>query len=144
MTFFDQNKDLILVFGITVAAFLVFYIFMQKNKTKTAEQKKAEKARRQEKLYKIYITTPLLKNYAKKCYYQLRKTAASNEHETRDYTVNCVTKGLLGALITGLGLTIVLENPISIALGWVAAYLMLTHVLRMESNRLNKKLLQYK
>ena len=136
-----ENKDLVIMFLVVIAVVLPVALIIQYNRSLPEAVRKARRERRDLKLYGIYTTTPLLKNYTKKCYYQIRKIAASGEHETRMYTVHSVTKGLIFALIVGITCTLLLENPISIIIGWVAAYFMLEHMLRMESNRLNKRLL---
>lgn len=141
-SFLAQNLDIIIIFAISVVIATVITILVTKLKQRSNAAKKAAQEKRTELFYKIYTTTPFLKNYTKKVYHTLRKTAASGEHETRIYTVKTVNKALLFAFVTILTGTLVLENPISIAISWVAGYAMLAHVLRMESNRLNKKLLQ--
>lgn len=136
-----QNKDLIILFVVMLIIILPTVLFIQVMRKRPDAVKKAAKAKRSEFLYKIYTTTPFLKTYTKKVYHNLRRVAASGEHESRVYTSACVSKALSFAFTTGILATIILENPISIALGWVGAYIMLTHVLRTESNRLNKILL---
>lgn len=139
--FWAQNKDLVIVFVIMLVVVVPVTIVVQVLNKRPVAVKKAAAEKRNEYLYKIYTTTPLLKTYTKKVYYAIRKIAASGEHETRVHTVKCVNKALVFAAVTGLLGTVLLENPISIALCWMAAYIMLTHVLRMETNRLNRKLL---
>lgn len=139
--FWAQNKDLIIVFLVLVVLAIPIALIYTKMNNRPDAVKKAARERRRELLYKIYTTTPFLKTYTKKVYHSIRKIAASGEHETRVYTVNCVNKALIFAFVTIMLGTLVLENPISIGIVWLAAYIMLTHVLRMETNRLNKKLL---
>lgn len=139
--FFEQNKDLIIMFVVALVVVLPIALLLAKAKRQPEAVKKAKREKRLERLYNAYTKTPFLKNYTKKCYYQIRKIAASGEHETRMFTATTVTKGLLFAFITGAIGTLFLENPISICISWGAAFVMLTHVLRMETNKLNKKLL---
>lgn len=131
-----------LIFAAVVIVGGLFVGFMVSSQSKIPEAvKKAKKERRELKMYNIFMSTPFLKNYTKKCYRSIRKIAASGEHETRMYTVEAVKKGLLAAFIVGMVGTLLLENPVSICITWVGAYCMLTHMLRMETNRLNKRLL---
>lgn len=142
-TFWAQNKDLVIIFCVMLIVLLPTVLFIQLMKKRPEAVKKASKEKRSEQLYKIYTTTPFLKTYTKRVYHSIRKIAASGEHETRAYTVACVNKALIFAFVTGMLGTLILENPISIIIAWGAAYAMLTHVLRMESNKLNRKLLEH-
>ena len=141
MNIIQQNLDILIAFAIVAVIAVIVALIMTRQKNVPAAVKKANREKRNEKLYRIFTTVPFLKSYTKKCYYQLRKVAAAGEHETRTYTVETVKKGLIAGFIIGLVGTLVLENPISVALAWIAAYMMLTHMLRMESNRINRKLL---
>lgn len=141
LAFWEQNKDLIIVFIALTLVSVAIVLVIQKHQQQSEATKKANRERRAEDLYRLFTTTPFLKTYTKKCYHQIRKVASSSEHETRIYTVNTVIKGLIASLTVGIVGILVLENPMSILFCWGAAYIMLTHVLRMETNRLNKKLL---
>lgn len=136
-----QNKGLIIAYIVVLVLAIPAVLIYKKMQGRPDAEKKAAIEKRRELLYKIYTSTPFLKIYTKKVYHSIRKIAASGEHETRVYTVNCVNKALLFSFVVVILGTLILENPISIAICYVGAFNMLTHVLRMETNRLNRKLL---
>ena len=140
-SFWEQNKDLIIIFIVTVAAAIPIALYVLRQRALPEAVKKARAERKALKQYDTFISTFILRNYTKKVYYQIRKVAASGEHETRIATVHAVKKGLIAAFIVGITGTLILDNPVSIVISWVGAYIMLTHMLRLEANRLNKKLL---